>query len=104
MKLVTSEASLAADLPDTDRYRIGRGWAKSRHGFAADGLARREGGSPVLYRLGWLTPPTRAVFLISVILAAIALLVWRGIVNIPIIQSNLFKTLLIAYGILLAGT
>ena len=55
------------------------------------------------FRSGWLTPPTRPVFLISVILAGIAVLAWLGIVNIPLVRANLFATLLIAYVALLAG-
>ena len=55
------------------------------------------------YRYGWLTPPTKAVFIISVVLALLAVVVWLGLVRIPVVQANLFATLLVAYGLLLAG-
>lgn len=54
-------------------------------------------------RYGWLTPPSKPVFIISVVLAGLAVLVWLGFIAIPIINQHLFQTLLIAYGVLLAG-
>jgi hypothetical protein len=55
------------------------------------------------YRYGGVTPPTTIVLVLSVVLALLALIVWLGLVRIPIVQANLFATLLIAYGLLLAG-
>jgi hypothetical protein len=55
------------------------------------------------YRYGGVTPPTTVVLVISVVLALLALIVWLGLVRIPFVQANLFATLLIAYGLLLAG-
>jgi hypothetical protein len=55
------------------------------------------------YRYGGVTPPTTVVLVISVVLALLALIVWLGLVRIPIVQANVFATLLIAYGLLLAG-
>jgi hypothetical protein len=54
-------------------------------------------------RFGWLTPPTKVVFVISVVLAFLAVIVWLGLVRVPVVQAHLFATLLIAYGLLLAG-
>lgn len=54
-------------------------------------------------RVYWLSPPTKPVFIISVALAALALLVWLDVVNIGIVQRYLFETLLIAYAVLLAS-
>ena len=55
------------------------------------------------YRYGGVTPPTTIVLVLSVVLALLALIVWLGLVRIPIVQANVFATLLIAYGLLLAG-
>jgi hypothetical protein len=55
------------------------------------------------WRYGWLTPPTKVVFVISVVLALLAVIVWVGIARIPVVQAHLFGTLLIAYLLLLAG-
>jgi hypothetical protein len=63
-----------------------------------DRMAYRYG-----WRSTWLTPPTKVVFVISVVLALLAVVVWLGFVRIPVVQANLFATLLIAYGLLLAG-
>lgn len=49
-----------------------------------------------------LTPPSMAVFLISVILAALAVLTMAG-VTIPVVSGNSLLMLAIAYGILLIG-
>lgn len=51
----------------------------------------------------WLTPPTRVTFIISVVLAILALLVHYGHVAIPVIGAHVFETIVIAYLILLAG-
>ena len=51
----------------------------------------------------WLSPPTKPIFIISVVLAVLALLVWLDVVNIGIVQRYLFETLLAAYAVLLAG-
>ena len=45
----------------------------------------------------WLTPPSRAVFFISVLLAVLALLVRYAHVSIPVVSSHSFETLLIAF-------
>jgi hypothetical protein len=55
------------------------------------------------YRYGGVTPPTTIVLVLSVVLALLALIVWLGLVRIPVVQANVFATLLIAYGLLLAG-
>ena len=51
----------------------------------------------------WLTPPSRAVFIISVFLALLALLVRYAHVAIPVVSTYTFETLLVAFLILLAG-
>ncbi len=51
----------------------------------------------------WLTPPSRAVFLISVFLALLALLVKYAHVAIPVVSAHTFETLLVAFLLLLAG-
>ena len=51
-----------------------------------------------------LTPPSLVIFLISLVLAAIALLVRYAHVSIPIISSSrVFDVLAIAYVVLLIG-
>jgi hypothetical protein len=51
-----------------------------------------------------LTPPSVALFLISLVLAILALLIRYGGVRIPIINpAYIFELLAIAYVILLAG-
>jgi hypothetical protein len=50
----------------------------------------------------WLTPPSRAVFIISVFLA-LALLVRYAHVAIPVVSTHTFETLLVAFLLLLAG-
>ncbi len=50
-----------------------------------------------------LSAPTIPVFLVSVILAILALLVVYGGVKIPVVSGNTFVTLLIGYVVLLAG-
>jgi hypothetical protein len=51
----------------------------------------------------WLTPPTRLTFIVSVVLAILALLVHYGHVSIPVVSAYVFETLLIGYLVLLAG-
>jgi len=51
----------------------------------------------------WLTPPTQAVFFISVLLALLALLVRYAGVAIPVVSEYTFETLLLAFLLLLAG-
>jgi hypothetical protein len=58
------------------------------------------------YRRGGfaLTPPSLAIFLISLLLAAIALLVRYAHVSVPIISSSrVFDVLAIAYVVLMIG-
>jgi hypothetical protein len=51
-----------------------------------------------------LTPPSLVIFLISLVLAAIALLVRYAHVSVPIISSSrVFDVLAIAYVVLLIG-
>jgi hypothetical protein len=51
-----------------------------------------------------LTPPTLAVFIISLVLAILAFLIRYGGVRVPIINpAYIFELLAIAYVILLAG-
>lgn len=60
-------------------------------------MARRRGGFV-------LTPPTMVVFVISVILAVIALIAFYGRVSIPVISpGHVFDLLAIAYLLLVAG-
>ena len=51
----------------------------------------------------WLTPPTRAVFIISVFLALLAVVVRYTDVSIPVVDAYTFETLLVAFLLLLAG-
>lgn len=51
----------------------------------------------------WLSPPTRPTFIISVILATLALLVHYAHVSIPVVSDHVFETLLIGYLVLLVG-
>ena len=48
----------------------------------------------------WLTPPSRAVFFLSVLLTVLALLVRYAHVAIPVVT---FETLLVGFLLLLAG-
>jgi hypothetical protein len=51
-----------------------------------------------------LTPPSFAIFLISLILAALALLVRYAHISVPIVSSShAFDALAIAYVVLMAG-
>jgi hypothetical protein len=51
----------------------------------------------------WLTPPSRAVFIISVFLAVLALLVRYAHVVIPVVSTYTFENLLVALLLLLAA-
>jgi hypothetical protein len=51
----------------------------------------------------WLTPPSRAVFIISVFLALLAVIVRYTAVSIPVVDTYNFETLLVAFLLLLAG-
>ena len=51
----------------------------------------------------WLTPPSRAIFFGSVLLAVLALLVRYAHVAIPVVSHYTFETLLLAFVLLLAG-
>ena len=51
----------------------------------------------------WLTPPSRAVFFLSVLLAVFALLVRYAHIAIPVVSNYTFETLLVAFLLLLAG-
>ena len=57
------------------------------------------------YRRGGfaLTPPSMAVFIISLLLAILAFLVRYAGVSIPIINPHVFNVLAIAYVVLLIG-
>jgi hypothetical protein len=51
-----------------------------------------------------LTPPTLAVFIVSLVLAIVAFLIRYGGVRIPIVNpAYIFELLAIAYVVLLAG-
>ena len=50
-----------------------------------------------------LSAPTLPVFLVSIILAILAALVFYAGVKIPVVSANTFLTLLIGYVVLLAG-
>jgi len=72
------------------------------------GFFGRGGGR--LYRRGpggpghFLTPPTIPIFIISVVLALVALVAYYGGVRMPIITpARIFDVLAIAYLVLLAG-
>jgi hypothetical protein len=51
----------------------------------------------------WLTPPSRAIFFVSVLLAVLALLVRYAHVAIPVVSHYTFETLLLAFVLLLSG-
>ena len=51
----------------------------------------------------WLTPPSRAVFFLSVLLAVLALLVRYAHVAIPVVSNYTFETSLVGFLLLLAG-
>jgi hypothetical protein len=62
---------------------------------------KQRGESSMAYY--WLTPPSRAVFFISVLLAVLALLVRYAHIAIPVVSHYTFETLLVAFLLLLAG-
>jgi hypothetical protein len=51
----------------------------------------------------WLSPPSRAVLIIAVLLAILALLVRYAHAAIPVVSAYSFETLLVAFLLLLAG-
>ena len=51
----------------------------------------------------FLTPPSRVTFIISVVLAILALLVHYADVSIPVVSAHVWETLLLAYLVLLIG-
>jgi len=51
----------------------------------------------------WLTPPSRAVFFLSVLLGFLALLVRYARIAIPVVSHYPFETLLVGFLLLLAG-
>jgi hypothetical protein len=71
----------------------------ARFGYCLPGF--QTGGFQMAYY--WLTPPSRAVFIISVFLAVLALLVRYAHVAIPVVSNYTFETLLVAFLLLLAG-
>jgi hypothetical protein len=50
-----------------------------------------------------LSPPTQVVFIISLVLAVLALLARYTDITIPVVGAHSFETLLIAFLLLLAG-
>jgi hypothetical protein len=50
-----------------------------------------------------LSPPSQVTFILSVILAVLALLVRYADVAIPVVSGNSFETMLVAFLLLLAG-
>lgn len=50
-----------------------------------------------------LSPPTQVVFLISLLLAVLALLAQYTTLTIPVVSGHTFETLLLAFLLLLAG-
>jgi hypothetical protein len=51
----------------------------------------------------WLSPPSRPIFFLAVLLAILALLVRYAHASIPIVSTYTFETLLGAFLLLLAG-
>jgi len=51
----------------------------------------------------FLSPPTRVTFIISVVLAILALLAHYAQVSIPVVSAHVWETLLLAYLVLLLG-
>jgi hypothetical protein len=60
-------------------------------------------GLPIWMAVWLANAADKVVFVISVVLALLAVIVWVGIARIPVVQAHLFGTLLIAYLLLLAG-
>jgi hypothetical protein len=83
------------DVPQPRNLRHSPGATRLRPG------ASSHPGDHVAYH--WLTPPSRAVFFLSVLLAVLALLVRYAHVAIPVVSNYSFETLLIAFLLLLAG-
>ena len=50
-----------------------------------------------------LSPPSQVTFIISVLLAVLALLVRYADVAIPVVSGHSFETMLVAFLLLLAG-
>lgn len=50
-----------------------------------------------------LSPPTQVVFIVSLVLAILALLARYTDVTIPVVSAHSFETLLLAFLLLLAG-
>jgi hypothetical protein len=50
-----------------------------------------------------LSPPSQVTFILSVVLAVLALLVRYADVAIPVVSGNSFETMLVAFLLLLAG-
>lgn len=50
-----------------------------------------------------LTPPTQVTFILSVLLAVLALLARYADASIPVVSGNSFETMLVAFLLLLAG-
>jgi hypothetical protein len=72
-----------------------------RRGFLFSGAASIVGRGKMAYY--WLTPPSRAVFFLSVLLAVLALLVRYAHIAIPVVSHYTFETLLLGFLLLLAG-
>jgi len=51
----------------------------------------------------WLTPPSRAIFILSVFLALLAILVRYAHVHVPVVSTYTFETMLVAFLLVLAG-
>ena len=82
-----------------DRRRLSI-WLTRYQRLLIEGFGIRGDNTMAYY---WLTPPSRAVFFISVLLAVLALLVRYAHVAIPVVTNYSFETLLIAFLLLLAG-
>ena len=59
-------------------------------------MVNRRAGLP-------LTAPSVPLFLIAVVLAALAMLVQCGGVDVPVISEHVFNTLAVAFAVLTAG-
>jgi hypothetical protein len=68
--------------------------------FSKFDLSRQSNTNMAYY---WLTPPSRAVFFLSVLLSVLALLVRYAHIAIPVVSQYSFETLLMAFLLLLAG-
>ncbi len=93
----------AAKLTNSGTYTCGGRlsiWPTRYQWLLIEGFGIRGDNTMAYY---WLTPPSRAVFFISVLLAVLALLVRYAHVAIPVVSNHSFETLLIAFLLLLAG-